>query len=91
VAPREELRRRVREVAAIATDEQDFFARLGHAGMRACGHAGMRACGHAGMRVKLRRSSRDPQQVTGYAVGLDGHATAACRGLGPPGRVQRVD
>ena len=59
-APREVLRRRVREVAAIATDEADFFARLAHAGVR----------------VKLRRSTRDPQQVTGYAVGIDGHTTA---------------
>ena len=59
-APREVLRRRVREVAAIATDEADFFARLAHAGLR----------------VKVRRSSRDPQQVSGYAVGLDGHTTA---------------
>jgi hypothetical protein len=60
-APREVLRRRVREVAAIATDERDFFARLAHAGVR----------------IKLRRSTRDPQQVTGYAVGLDGHTTAS--------------
>jgi hypothetical protein len=61
VAPREELRRRVRAVAAVATDDADFFARLELAGVR----------------VKLRRSSRDPEQVSGYAVGLDGHATAA--------------
>jgi hypothetical protein len=60
-APREVLRRRVREVAAIATDEREFFARLAHAGVE----------------VTLRRSSRDPQQVTGYAVGLDGHTTAS--------------
>jgi hypothetical protein len=60
-ALREVLRRRVREVAAIATDEQDFFARLAHAGVR----------------VKLRRSTRDPRQMTGYAVGLHGHATAS--------------
>jgi len=60
VAPREVLRRRVREVAAIATDESDFFARLAHAWVR----------------IKLRRSTRDPQQVTGYAVGIDGHTTA---------------
>jgi hypothetical protein len=59
--PREVLRRRVREVAAIATDERDFFARLAHAGVR----------------VKLRGSARDPQQVTGYAVGLDGNTTAS--------------
>ncbi|WP_431726934.1 relaxase/mobilization nuclease domain-containing protein [Verrucosispora sp. TAA-831] len=60
VAPRERLRRRVREAAAVATDERDFFARLAQAGVR----------------VKLRRGTRDPEQVTGYAVGLDGHRTA---------------
>jgi hypothetical protein len=51
----------VRDVAAIATDEADFFARLAHAGVR----------------VKLRRSHRDPEQVTGYAVGIDGHSAAS--------------
>lgn len=61
VAPREVLRRRVREVAAIATDETDFFARLKHAGVL----------------VRFRYSSRDPGRVTGYAVGLDAHTTAA--------------
>jgi hypothetical protein len=60
VAPREQLRRRVREVAAVVRDEADFFARLARAGVL----------------VKRRRSSRDPEQVTGYAVGLDGHTTA---------------
>ena len=59
-APREVLRRRVRLVAAVATSEADFFASLARAGVR----------------VRLRHSSRDPQQVTGYAVGLDGHTTA---------------
>lgn len=61
VAPREQLRRQVRNVAAVATDEADFFARLALAGVR----------------VRLRHSSRNPLQVTGYAVGLDGHTTAA--------------
>lgn len=60
-APREVLRRRVREVAAIATGDADFFARLALAGVR----------------VKLRRSSHAPQQVTGYAVGLDWHTAAS--------------
>jgi MobA/VirD2-like, nuclease domain len=57
--PRERLRRRVREVAAIATSETEFFARLGHAGVQ----------------VKLRYSSRNPNQITGYAVTLPGHTT----------------
>jgi hypothetical protein len=61
VVPREQLRRRVRETAAVATDEMDFFARLARAGIA----------------VKLRHSTRDPGQVTGYAVGLPGHTTAA--------------
>ncbi|MGN9911128.1 relaxase/mobilization nuclease domain-containing protein [Phytohabitans sp. LJ34] len=60
VAPREVLRRRVREVAAIATDEVDFFARLQQAGVL----------------VRLRCSARDPGRVIGYAVGLDAHVTA---------------
>ncbi|MBX7266495.1 relaxase [Micromonospora sp. Llam7] len=58
VAPRERLRRLVRAAAATATDEDDFFAKLDRAGVK----------------VKLRHSSRNPEQVTGYAVGLDGHA-----------------
>jgi hypothetical protein len=61
VVPREELRRRVRKVAAIATDEHDFFARLAEAGVE----------------VKLRHSARTPGRVTGYAVGLPEHRTAA--------------
>lgn len=61
VAPREDLRRRVRQVAAIACDERDFFARLADAGVM----------------VKLRHSTRNLGQVTGYAVGLPGHTTAA--------------
>jgi hypothetical protein len=61
VAPREELRRRVRQVAAVAADEQEFFARLAEAGVR----------------VRLRYSARTPDEVTGYAVGLPEHTTAA--------------
>lgn len=61
VAPREVLRRRVRQVAATATHEADFFARLAQAGVL----------------VRLRHSTRTPQQVTRYAVGLAGHTTAA--------------
>ncbi len=61
VAPRAELRRRVREVAAVATDEREFFARLTQAGVL----------------VRLRYSTRAPGAVTGYAVGMPGHVTAA--------------
>jgi relaxase-like protein len=57
VAPRERLRRQVRAAAATATDEADFFRELRRAGVK----------------VKLRRSQRNPDEVTGYAVGLDGH------------------
>jgi hypothetical protein len=59
--PRDRLRRRVREVAAVATDEADFFARLATAGVL----------------VRRRHSTRNPGQVTGYAVGLPEHRTAA--------------
>lgn len=61
VVPREELRRRVRAVAAIAMDEREFFARLAQAGVL----------------VRLRYSTRSSGRVTGYAVSLPGHATAA--------------
>lgn len=60
VAPREQLRRQVRTGAAAATGEVDFFTRLQHAGIK----------------VRLRHSVRDPGEVTGYAVGMDGHTTA---------------
>jgi hypothetical protein len=60
VAPREQLRRQVRTVAAAVTTEADFFARLRQAGVK----------------IRLRYSSRDPGQVTGYAVGMHGHVTA---------------
>jgi hypothetical protein len=51
---RDVLRRRVRVAAAGATDLPGFFARLGSDGVL----------------VKERRSQRDPEQVTGYAVAL---------------------
>jgi hypothetical protein len=54
---REVLRRRVRVAAAGATDLPDFFARLRSGGVL----------------VKERRSQRDPDQVTGYAVALPAH------------------
>ncbi|MEU8164908.1 relaxase [Micromonospora sp. NPDC049004] len=52
--PRDELRRRVRTAVAAAGSEEEFFARL-------------RA---AGLLVRLRHSSTDPRQITGYAVAL---------------------
>ncbi|MFC0532825.1 relaxase/mobilization nuclease domain-containing protein [Phytohabitans kaempferiae] len=60
-APQELLRRQIRTTATTATGEADFFARLAAAGVE----------------VKLRHSSRNPSQVTGYAVGLPDHTTAA--------------
>jgi hypothetical protein len=57
---RDQLRRHVRYAAAGAASEQEFFDLLAEAGVR----------------VKLRHSSRDPQQVTGYAVALDDHTAA---------------
>ncbi len=59
--PRDRLRRRVRAAAVAATGEADFFARLRHAGIG----------------VRLRYSSRNTGQVTGFAVALAGHTTAA--------------
>jgi hypothetical protein len=61
VAPREELRRKVRAVAVAATNETDFFHELRQAGIK----------------VRLRHSQHNPQQVTGYAVGLEGHTNPA--------------
>jgi hypothetical protein len=61
VAPREQLRRTVREVATLAVDEQDFFRRLTGAGIQ----------------VRLRPSSRDPNQITGYAVAVPEDVTTA--------------
>lgn len=51
---RDVLRRRVRIAAAGATDLSAFFTRLGGDGVL----------------VKERRSQRDPDQITGYAVAL---------------------
>lgn len=58
--PRNELRRRVRRAVAAAGSQEEFFARL-------------RA---AGILVRLRHSSTDPRQITGYAVALPGARTA---------------
>ena len=55
--PRVTLRRHVATAAAAASSEQESFALLEQV---------------AGVRVRLRYSSRDPGQVTGYAIGLDG-------------------
>ena len=54
VTSREQLTAIVRAVAATVTGEQDFFTRLQHADVR----------------VRLRHSTRNPQQVTGYAVAM---------------------
>jgi hypothetical protein len=53
-APRVTLRREVSTAAAAAASEQEFFARLRQAGVL----------------VRTRLSTRDPGQVTGYAVAL---------------------
>jgi hypothetical protein len=58
-APRVTLRRHVTTAAASAASEQDFFARLGQAGLQ----------------VRTRVSVTDPGQVTGYAVALPGDIT----------------
>jgi hypothetical protein len=55
-APRVTLRRRVCAAAAGASGEAEFFGRLEQAGVL----------------VRVRRSARDPGQVTGYAVALPG-------------------
>ncbi|AEV86831.1 putative mobilization relaxase component [Actinoplanes sp. SE50] len=59
---RDELRRRVRAVAATATSESEFVALLRESGLL----------------VRLRASTVDPAQITGYAVALPG------RGGGSP-------
>jgi hypothetical protein len=56
-APRARLCREVATAAAGAGSEQEFFARLAAAGVE----------------VRKRYSTRDPGQVTGYAVGLPEH------------------
>jgi hypothetical protein len=59
--PRDRLRREVRAAAAAAASEPDFFNKLSRAGLL----------------VKLRHSTIHAGEVTGYAVGLPGHHTAA--------------
>jgi hypothetical protein len=59
--PRVTLRRHVQAAAAAAGTEAEFFAGLEQRGVR----------------VRLRHSQRDPDQVTGYAVTMDGAVTAA--------------
>ncbi|GAA4442594.1 relaxase/mobilization nuclease domain-containing protein [Phytohabitans houttuyneae] len=58
--PRDQLRREVRAAAAAATGEADFLDRLAANGVL----------------VRLRHSTNNPGQVTGYAVGLPQHHTA---------------
>ena len=60
-APRVTLRRQVSTAAAAAGSEQEFFTRLRQAGVL----------------VRTRHSSRDPGQVTGYAVALPGDTAKA--------------
>ena len=60
-APRVTLRRQVSTAAAAAGSEQEFFTRLRQAGVL----------------IRTRHSSRDPGQVTGYAVALPGDTTKA--------------
>ena len=61
--PRTVLRREVAAAAAAARSEAEFFD-------------GLAACG---VRVRLRRSTVRPDEVTGYAVCLDGDVTASGR------------
>jgi hypothetical protein len=61
VTPRDELRRRVRDAATVAVDEDDFFTRLTH---------------DRTINVRIRESERDLGQITGYAVHLAGDTTA---------------
>jgi len=63
-APRVTLRRAVSTAAAGAASEEEFFARLRETGVL----------------VRTRLSTRDPGQVTGYAVALGGDTA---RGGGP--------
>ena len=63
-APRVALKRAVSTAAAGASSEQEFFARLGGAGVVVC----------------KRLSTRNPAEVTGYAVALPGDTA---RGGGP--------
>ncbi|MGW4682615.1 hypothetical protein ACWEOS_29485 [Micromonospora taraxaci] len=52
--PRDELRRQVRTAVAAAGSQDEFFDRLRKAGVL----------------VRLRHSTTDPRQITGYAVAL---------------------
>jgi hypothetical protein len=58
--PRVTLRREVCAATAAASSQQGFFARLDEAGVL----------------VRLRLSTKNPGEVTGYAVGLAQHTTA---------------
>ncbi len=58
--PRDRLRHEVRAAAAVAIDEADFFHHL---------HT-------AGILVRPRHSTTQPDQTTGYAVGLLDHQTS---------------
>jgi hypothetical protein len=58
-APRVTLRREVSRAAAAASSESEFFAFLRSAGVL----------------VRTRESTRNPGEVTGYAVALDGDTT----------------
>jgi hypothetical protein len=59
-APRITLRRQVSTAAAAAGSEQEFFDRLRQSGVL----------------VRTRSSTRNPDQVTGYAVALPGDTTS---------------
>jgi hypothetical protein len=58
---RDQLRRRVRDAATVAVDEHDFFRRL---------------TGDGKVTVKLRSSTLEPGEITGYAVALAGDTNA---------------
>ena len=60
-APRITLRRQVSTAAAAAASEQEFFAWLSHSGVL----------------VRTRSSTRNPGEVTGYAVALPGDTATA--------------
>ena len=57
---RDELRRHVRAAAVAAANEEEFFARLGDAGVL----------------VSLRPSVINPDEITGYSVALPGYTNA---------------
>jgi len=57
--PRVQLRRHVATAAATATSEQEFFDLLDQAGVQ----------------VRVRYSTKNPEQVTGYSVSLPGDST----------------